>query len=328
MNILVTGYPGWLASRFLDHVEKNDTQFSSIKCLVHKSQYSKVKDKANVECVEGDLLDRESLGKAVEGADIVLHAAGILHVKIKEDFYKVNRDGTKNLLEAAEKAGVKKFIYISSNAAQGFCRGRGYELSESDPCNPESHYGKSKYEAEEFVRSYQEKGSLETIILRPAMFYGPPVPERHLAIYKKIKRGYFPVFGSGNYLRSITYIDNLVDAIHLAIKKEEAVGNTYYITDREIPTLNEIINTIANAMGKNVVIIHLPKWMAFLAGKLDKIITALGFYWMLPHIVSESCKNIACRTEKAEKELGYNPKVSFREGYRETIQWCQDNKLI
>lgn len=328
-RLLITGYPGWLTSRFLETLNEYPfSGFSSIRCLVHPAQRIPALPQGTWSYVPGDLLDSVSLREAVKECDIILHAAGIIHVKHMNDFYRINRDGTRDLLEAAASAGISKMIYISSNAAQGFCKGRGNELDETAPCRPVSHYGKSKRQGEEVVLEYQRTGKIQTVILRPAMFYGPPVPWRHLDVYKRILRGRFPVFGTGDYLRSVTYIDNLVQAIHLAIQKPEANGKIYTIIDRETPTLKEVIFAMAVALGTKVKIQHFPKWMAQAAGFLDKILETLGIYWMLPHIVGEAHKHIAYRITRAEKDLGYNPKINYQEGYRKAIDWCFEKGLL
>lgn len=324
----MTGYPGWLTCRFLETLQDYSTVFSSLRCLVHPDFYSPTFSQGKWECVSGDLLDPPSLDEAVKGCDVILHAAGVIHVRKPRDFYRVNRDGTRHLLEAAVKAGVSKFIYISSNAAQGFCEGRGHALDEMAPCHPVSHYGKSKRQGEEAVEAYQRSGKIQTVILRPAMFYGPPVPLRHLDIYKKVQKGTFPVFGTGDYLRSVTYIDHLIQAIHLTIQKPEAYGKTYTIVDREIPTLREMIFDMALALGVPVKIIRYPKWMAQAAEFLDHVLESLGIYWMLPHIVGEAHKHIAYKITRAEQELGYRPHTNYREGCQRAVDWCFEKGLL
>ncbi len=326
-RLLITGYPGWLTSRFLDTLEDYPEQFSSIRCLVRPDRIQGIFG-VRWQCVPGDLNDPVSLREAVKECDVILHAAGIIHVKKVDDFYRINRDGTRHLLEAAVNAGVSKMVYISSNAAQGFCAGKGYELDESAPCRPVGHYAKSKREAEEVVESYSGSGKIKTVILRPAMFYGPPVPSRHVDIYKRIQKGSFPVFGTGDYLRSVTYIDNLVQAIHLSFTKKKADGNTYLITDREIPTLNQLVLAMGDALGVSVRLIKLPKGLAMLAEHLDNIIESTGCYWMLPHIVGESCKNIGYKIDRAENDLGYNPGMDYRRGMKKAVQWCFDRDSL
>ena len=329
MKLLITGYPGWLTNRFLETLPDYDTPVTSVRCLVHPSHsLSGPKPFKDFETQPGDLLDSAALERAAQGQETVLHAAGVLHVRRNRDFYRINRDGTERLLEAAVRQGVQKFIYISSNAAQGFCKGPGDELSEDGPCRPESHYGRSKYEAEEIVRAYQKAGKIQTVILRPAMFYGPPVAPRHIGIYKKIQKGFFPVFGSGDYLRSLTYIDNLVQGIRLAMIRPQAVGETFYIADEKIPTLNQILRAMASALGVQVRLVHFPEWMALAANALDNGIAAMDGYWMLPHLIGESQRHIACRITKAKKVLGYQPAVDYQQGYPITIRWCRERGLL
>lgn len=330
MRLLITGYPGWLSNRFLETLAEYALCFDSIRCLAESGKTAFVPPNLSVpvECVAGDLLDIVSLRKATRNVDLVLHAAGIIHVKKIPDFYRINRDGTRNLMDACLESGVKRFIYISSNAAQGFSERKGHVLTEADPCRPENDYGRSKLEGEKVVRGFQNTGGIETVIIRPAMFYGPPVPARHVGIFKQVRKGYFPVFGSGDYSRSVTYIDNLIQAIHLAMKTKAANGQVYTITDREVPTLMEVVETMAHSMGGKVRILHFPVWMAAAAGCVDRILSAMGIYWMLPHIVGEAHRNIAYSIAKAEKELGYDPKVSYRQGYARTIQWCKEKGLI
>ncbi len=331
-RLLVTGYPGWLTQRFLETLSDYPFDFEAVRCLVlNGTDLSRLpkslqtrRGAVPLEFSSGDILDQDSLVLACREVHSILHAAGVLHVKRISDFYAVNRDGVKNVLTAASLSSVKRVVVISSNAAQGFCEGPDQRLTEVDPCRPEGHYGQSKYEGEKAAAAFGAHGGPESVILRPAMFYGPPVAPRHLDIFRKVARGWFPVFGHGRYNRSVTYIDNLVQAIHLALVKPQAAGQTYTITDAEIPTLNDLVDTMASSMGKRVRRIHLPAFLAALAWKLDAVISATGRYWMLPHIVGESTRHIAYSIEKAKRELGYDPKVTYPEGYRRTMAWCRE----
>ncbi len=326
MKLLVTGYPGWLSSRFLSTLNLYPAaSFRSIRCL---SQNEVPRPFPDCEVVKGNILDPGSLEKAVEGCDAVLHTAGVLHVRRIKDFYAINRDGTKNLLEASARAGVKRFVFISTNAAQGFCANAEEMLDEASPCHPEGDYGRSKYAGEQAVQSFYGEGKIETVILRSSMFYGPPVPGRHVDIFRKIQKGFFPVFGTGEYRRAITFIDNLIQAIHLSLQKPKAAGEVYTIIDRVIPTLNQIIGAMGEALGVRIKKIHLPATLALAARKTDDLIAACGQYWMLPHIVGESCRHIAYRITKAENELGYAPATTYREGYPLAIHWCKEQGLL
>ena len=327
MRLLITGYPGWLTQRFLETRQRYPTSFSLIRCLVHPSAQLPKLD-PQIEIIRGDLNDSDSLVQSCKGMDVILHAAGVLHVKKITDFYRINRDGTEALLKQAVKENVPHFIFISSNAAQGFCRGRGYELSEADVCLPASHYGLSKFQAENIVQKYFDSGQINTTTIRPAMFYGPPVPPRHQEIFKRIQGGTFPVFGDGNFMRSVTHVDNLVDSIHLVLGKPEIRGQTYSIADAYIPSLLEIIDSMGRALGTTVKIQRFPRFLADIADYLDRFLSKLGIYWMLPHLVGESHRHIACKIDKAKKELGYEARYRLDEGYHDAVKWCRDQGVL
>ena len=129
-----------------------------------------------VELVEGDLRVSECLPAAVEGVDVIFHIAGVVHARRIHDFYEINAQGTRNLLTAAVKANVNRFIYISSNSAAGYTRD-GSLMRESDPPRPYMSYGRSKHMAEQAVKEFAEKDKLEAVVLRPCWYYGPRQPE-------------------------------------------------------------------------------------------------------------------------------------------------------
>jgi nucleoside-diphosphate-sugar epimerase len=203
--LLVTGYPGWLTDGFFSYIEKLDANpWTKIRCIVHPDARLDPAVEAlipkNIQLIRVDLADREGISSAMEGVTHVLHAAGILHVKRTKEWYTVNTDYTKQLIDIAVAANVKRFVFISSNAAAGRSEKRGSLLTETQPAKPLSHYGRSKYLAEQYVNTLSDK--IETVILRPCMFYGPPVPARHVDIYKRIRTGKMPLVGDGGYDRS------------------------------------------------------------------------------------------------------------------------------
>lgn len=327
-RLLITGYPGWLTTRFLETALNYTREFDAIRVLSLDANVQRGFSFGEIEVSAGDLRDPNALDNACRDTDTVLHAAGVLHVKKISDFYSVNTRGTENLLEAAIKNRVRRFLYVSSNAAQGFSKGPQDKLTEKDACRPKSDYGKSKYQAEQIVQKAFAGGRIETVIIRPAMFYGPPVAERHLDIYRRIQKGRFPLFGNGNYARSITYIDNLIQAIHLALVKPQAAGQIYTITDKEIPTLLDILEVMADNLGVPLKVQRYPAFLTVWAEKLDALLASAGIYWMIPHIVGEACRHIAYSISKAEQELGYKPEVNYTEGYRRTMMWCKERKLL
>jgi nucleoside-diphosphate-sugar epimerase len=329
--LLITGYPGWLTEGFFLYLaEHNLSAWNSIRCLVHPNTQLSTDSSATVgtkiEIIRGDLRDREVVVSAVQGVSHVLHAAGVVHVNRTQDWYSVNTEYTKQLFDASVGAGVARFVFVSSNAAAGRSEVRGRLLTEGMPARPLSHYGRSKYLAEQYILS--RKDQMETVVLRPCMFYGPPVPSRHVEIYKRIREGRMPLVGSGLYDRSVIHVQNLAELCYLALTRPEAVGQTYYAADDRTYTTKEIVDAMAAALGVQARFLRLPAVVAKVAYRLDMALAALGVYWQTLHLVGEADWNVGLSCEKAKRELGYTSRRSLNEGMNEAIEWCSARKLM
>lgn len=265
---------------------------------------------------------KETLSKSVLGIDVVFHCAGLIHPKKIKELYAVNYLGTKNLIDASISSGVKKFIYVSSNSPAGTNKKRNILLKENDSYNPYKNYGKSKMLAETYVNKMFREKRIDTTIIRPCWFYGPNQPLRQTTFFKMIKKGNPIIFGSGENLRSMTYIENLVDALLLSLKKE-ASGQTYWIADEKPYSTTEIYKTIADILGVDLKPRYIPNLIPELCELADNMLQALGFYIKEIHVAGEMNKDIACSIEKARKELGYKPKISLEEGMKRSIEWCR-----
>jgi nucleoside-diphosphate-sugar epimerase len=331
-RIALTGAPGWLANAFLDTVAMTP-DIQSVHALVHPAAWTDnpISIHPAVSTVTAhDLGDRRALDvtPAFEGIDTVIHAAGIIHVRRTEEWYRINTEGTLRLAAAARNAGVKRFIFISSNAAGGRSRSSAHILTEEDPARPLSHYGRSKWLAEQGLMRLHQAGSFEVVILRPSMFYGPPVPQRHIDVYRRIRNGRFPVVGTGKYSRSITYIDHLVQAVQLAATKPQATGQTYYVVDEHQHTTLDICEAMAEALGTRLRKLWLPSVAGPLAFSLDRVLAAGGMYWQTLHLVGESHWHVGLSCEKLCRELGYCPSVNLREGMRRAVAWCREHGYL
>jgi nucleoside-diphosphate-sugar epimerase len=256
----------------------------------------------------------------------VVHAAGIIHVRRTEDWYRINAGGTRALLEAAAAAGVKRFVFISTNAVGGRSESRDHLMCETDPDRPISHYGRSKLDAEQAVRAFGSR--METVILRPCMFYGPPVPARHVEIYRRIRTSRMPLVGDGGYARSLTHIENLVHACRLALTERAAVGQTYYICDEPVYTTRSVMEGMAEALGVPLRVVRLPASAASLALGVDLALAASGVYWQTVHLLSEANWHVGCSCAKAMHELGYKPAMSLRKGMKGAVEWCRGRGLL
>lgn len=338
MRVLLTGVPGWLGGRFLEILVKgfedegpvNDWQ---IRCLIlpgiDTSSINELNGIKKVEKTTGDVTKADTLKEAVKDIDIVFHIAGVIHPKKVRELFEINTQGTENMLKVSLEAGVKRFIYISSNSVSGTNARRDVLMAEKDAPRPYLNYGISKFKAECAVRRFQDTGKLDTVILRPCWFYGPNQPARQTKFFNMIKKGNPLMFGDGQNLRSLSYVDNTSEAMLLAAEKEAAVGETYWVADSRPYSTYEIYKTVAELLEvKDFKPRCLPGFSSELLLLADKIIQGLGGYMKEIHVAGEMNKNIACSIEKARNELGYEPKIELREGMRRSIEWCRAGRLI
>lgn len=337
MKVLITGVPGWLGNRFLEILTEGFEEEGSslpwqLRCLVLQdvkySSFERLRKYKPIEFMTGDITKKGTLKTALTGVDVIFHLAGIIHPKKIQDLYDINTLGTENLLSVAVEMGVKRFIHISSNSVAGTNVHANVLMKESDVPRPYMHYGSSKYKAENLVNAFGRAGKIETVIFRPCWFYGPAQPERQTIFFRMIKKGNPIVFGDGENIRSMSYVDNTCEALLLAAESSVAVGKTYWIADEKPYRTIEIYETIADLLGvTQFKPRYLPDFSSEVFFQVDKILQGLGLYIKEVHVAGEMNKNIACSVDKAKQELGYTPRVSLREGMQRSIEWCKRNGI-
>lgn len=324
-KFLVTGSPGWLCNRLVEVMCKRKM---NTRCLVLKGMNTDYLEKLGAEIVYGNVLDYSSLLPATDSIDKVIHAVGILHPKKSKTFYQINMEGTKNMLAACVTKNVKKFLYISSNSAQGCNLDRNVPMTEDGPDIPYTDYGKSKWKAEQIVKKFQKEKKLQTVILRPCWFYGPDPGPIMIELINYIKKGNPPIFGSGENLRTMSYIDNTVEAILLAINNDKTNGNTYWIGDEKPYRLIDVYNEFAKQLDVKIKPRKIPWCICQLAEKLDIFLGKFGQYNKHLHVCGETGHDIWCDIKKAQNDFGYNPQISLHEGVKRTIESVQKLGLL
>lgn len=337
---LVTGAPGWLGGRLVEALTQGMPEISELApggrqlcCLVLPGSQLACPDAA---VVEGDLRDSDAVAAFVRGAEgaTLFHCAGIVHpTRSTKELHAVNADGTRRLLEAAESAGLRRAVVVSSNSPIGTNPSRDQLFDEDSPFRPYMEYGRSKARMEEAVAEIQSRGRLETVVIRPPWFYGPGQPPRQTLFFRMIRTGRLPIVGDGENLRSMAYIDNICQGLLLCEEIAKANGRTYWIADRRPYTTNEIVDTVERLLrdefgfevsGRRL---RLPNLVSELAWLADKGLQSLTLYQQKIHVLSEMNKNIACKIDRAEKELGFDPRIDLEEGMRRSIQWCLDRGM-
>jgi nucleoside-diphosphate-sugar epimerase len=281
------------------------------------------------EVVIGSVTERDIVRRCMQGVDLVAHlAAAFRELNVPESHYDaVNVEGTRIVLEEAKHAGVKKFIYCSTCGVHGNVKAP--PADETAPIMPADYYQRTKYLAEPIVLDFNRQG-LPCVIIRPAAIYGPGDPERFWMIFKRVKKGVFPMFGGGKTLYHPLFIDNLVDAFLLAMEPGKGEGEAYLIADEEYVEIEDIVRRVAKAMNTEVRIPHFPVWPLIAAGHIcEKACKPFGVSPpIFPRRVDWYRQNRAFKISKAKKDLGYRPEISLDEGLRRTAQWYKDEGYL
>ncbi len=333
-KVLVTGAPGWLGSSLVEALRAGcksgpvDTSPEPVRIVALPGQDTRSRtDLGDVEVVMADLRNPRLPTGLCDGIDTVFHCAGIIHPKRIQDLYEINVKGTRQLLEAAVAAKVRRFVFVSSNSPAGLNASHTELMAEDDPPRPYLNYGLSKLQAEWLINDAHRTGRIEGVIVRPCWFYGPNQPHRQTRFFTMIKGGHPIVFGKGANLRSMSYVDNTVQGLLLAREVEKAAGQTYWIADRRPYSFIEILQTVGRLLDVDVRPRYLPELGCDVARFVDSILQMTGWYWQDVHVAGELAASIAVTIDKAKNELGYDPEIELEEGMRRSIAWCRDQGM-
>ena len=277
----------------------------------------------------GSITDKNLVENLVSGCDTVHHlAAAFREINVPKSLYwDVNVIGTRDLLDAAEKHNVDRFVYCSTCGVHGDVKKP--PAGEDAPISPADYYQFTKYEGEKVAHEFIEKG-MKISILRPAAIYGPEDPERWLMLFKRVSAGRFLMFGDGKATYHPLYIDNLIDAFELASEKDEAIGQTYLIADEYYYQLNDLVTEIGAALDIDVDIIHLPFTPLWVAAALTEVVY-MPLHKNPPLFrrrVDWFRQNRAFDISKARVELGYDPQVDLPTGVERTAEWYKEQGYL
>lgn len=249
MRALVTGGTGFVGSHLADVLLR---QGHEVTALARSPRKADALATQGVRVVQGDLHDRAALDRAVEGQDVVYHVAGMVAARDEAEFLRCNRDGTLNLVAAAERGGSPRLVLVSSLAAAGPA-GRGVPLAGHEPPQPVTAYGRSKLAAERAVSA----SGLQWTILRPPIVYGPRDREI-LKVFRLARLRIAPVFGDGTQELSAVHAADLAQALVAVATSRGTVGKTYYPCHPQVFTSLELGDTVAATMGLRVATVRIP----------------------------------------------------------------------
>ena len=274
----------------------------------------------NLELVPGDLRDRDSLRRALEGIEVVHNIAALYRpTNVPERLYwEVNVQGVQHMVEEAAAAGVKRFIQCSTVGVHGTIQNP--PADEEAPIRPDDYYQETKYEGEVLSRELSRKLGLPLVVVRPAAIYGPR-EQRFLKLARAIKNGTFVMFGRGEVRYHFIHVEDLSDAFVLCSEVDEAVGEVFIIADDHAITLNEIARIVAEALGTKPPRIRLPYPLLYYASAACE--AACKPFSLAPplHRRRAAWFNSTRWFDigKARRVLGYQPKIGPEEGLKEMV---------
>ncbi len=241
---------------------------------------------------------------ALDAVSVVMHFAGRVHIT------KDNTAGTEQLARAAVKAGVKRFIYLSSVGVNGRST-NGHPFAESDAPHPYDAYSISKWEAEQQLWKIAKDSDLEIVIIRPPLVYGPGGPGNFMRLVRLIESGLPLPFASIHGRRSFIYVRNLVNAIVTCATHSDAAGQTFLVSDGEDVSLAELVRRIAREMGRKARLYTFPPRLLRTLGQ------ALGKSMDIDRLTSPLLVDIS----KIRRTLSWVPPYSMEDGLRTTLSW-------
>ncbi|KAB8320683.1 NAD-dependent epimerase/dehydratase family protein [Tolypothrix campylonemoides VB511288] len=323
-TLLITGIGGFIGSRTAELAIAKGIKVCGLQ---DASDKNKKAQNMGAKVVYGNVTDPAAAQKACQGVDIVLHTVEIAKEGGSIDqFREINVNGTINMAQAAKNAGVKTFVHISSVLVYGF----NYpdRVTEDGPlCGEKNAYCQTKIEAEKALLELNDPANFGIIILRPGDVYGPGSIPWIVRPLLMMRQRLFAYANEGRGVINHTYIDNLIDAIFLAIEKE-TYGEIFNVTDGQETTWKDYFTRLADMAG-------LPAPFSLPKDEL-KLFLQLRYQGqklfrkqadILPEAVDFMTRPYAYSITKAQKLLSYQPTVDLEEGMRRTQEWVKKTDI-
>lgn len=320
-RLLVTGATGFIGSRlalFANHAGMDVVATGRVANETERTRSNDLRA-AGVQIVSGDLLDRDFVRSVLKDRTTIIHLAAAQHeAHMPDSYFRVtNVDATRLLLEESRKAGIRRFVYGSTIGVYGSQDG---PLDETSPTRPDNIYSVTKLEAEQTVKAFARE--LETCIVRISETYGPG-DLRLLKLFQAIDRGRFALIGDGDNRRQLIHVADLVRGLLIAGQHPASVGETFVFAGREVLTTRDMIDTIAQAIGREPPRLRLPLWpFAVAAVVLETTLRPLRIQPPLHRRRLDFFrKSFTFSTAKAQTLIGFRAETEFRAGAADAASW-------
>lgn len=328
MLSLVTGATGLIGSHLVDALTLRGER---VRALVRPTSRTHRLRELGVDIRVGNLMDNATLMAATGGVDRVFHCAALVSDwGLPEDFRQTNVHGVRNVLAAATRAKVARFVFLSATDIYGF---PGRPVTESERPSPRGFpYSDSKIQGEALVWNHHRRVRLPVCVVRPATVYGPRGYSLAVSIVEALRRRRMVLIDGGEHVAGLTHVGNLVDALILAADSEASVGQSYNITDGSRVTWCEFISALADAAEVPRPTRSYSHTVAYaLASTWEAYYRLLGRTQRPPLTrmrVELMGTDQDFSIDKARRELGYRPRVAFEEGIAHTANWLRQQGFL
>lgn len=317
-RIFITGGAGFIGSTLIDSLIENNTIVVYDKMERNSLQSKSYANHPNLTLIEGDILDYDSLEKAMVDVDIVIHAAAVAGIDntVKDPVrtMKVNVLGTYNVLDIATKLhldrGIDRFVEFSTSEVFG---NHAYKSEENDNMvtgvagEARWTYAVSKLTGEHFTEAYHKTYGLPTVTIRPFNIYGPgQIGEGAIQIFirKALKGEDLLIFGDGTQIRAWCYIDDMIDGLMACLENPHAIGESFNIGNaKDITTIFGLAQAVCRVLESSSKIVFRPPLSADIELRIPKV-------------------------DKMKKILGLEAKVNLEEGILRTSKWYKENNIL
>lgn len=311
-RVLVTGASGFVGSAVVKRLLAQSDRYE----VVAVARSGRVVDDPGFRFLSGlELVNCEGWADALYGVDVVVHCAARAHVMKDqsldplEEYLRVNVDGALNLASEASKAGVKRFVFISTVKVHGEDTNHRAPFCEADKPVPEDAYARSKHEAELKLKEFCEQVGMELVVVRPPLVYGPGVKGNFASLLKLCNLPIPLPFGSMKNKRSMVYVGNLADFLIQCVSLPAAAGETFLVSDDETLSFSELLVELRRAQGRAPWLVLMPvvlfRFAAVLLGKRAAVERLTGA--------------LRVDSSKARDVLGWSAPYSVKEGLKLTV---------
>lgn len=315
MTILVTGASGFVGSKLIGRLPCED---------VLGLGRDKPKESSRYPFVEAEIGRETDYSLALDNVSAVIHLAARVHVMNDsfdnplEAYRGVNTYGTVNLARQAARAGVKRFIFVSSIKVNGEKTASGKPFSSGAVPQPEDDYGISKAEAEQELFELAKETGMEIVIIRPTLVYGPGVKANFASLINLVSKGIPLPFGCiTTNKRSLVSVDNLVDLIITCIDHPKAANQVFLVSDDYDVSTSAMVREMAIALGKPTWQLPVPVWLYKLVGKL----------FNKSDVVDRLTGSLQVDITHTKETLGWNPPQKLQAGFKQTAEAFLQSKI-